>query len=429
MRPSVWVRLVGAGGAVVEGVDLEDDPGGAVVVVVSVGLARRQQGRCAVCARRCPGYDRGEGRRRWRALDLGTVRAVIEADAPRVACRVHKVVVAGVPWARHRAGRTRDFDDQVAWMAVAMSKSAVCGVMRIAWRTVGAIITRVEADFTAGTDRLAGLRWIGIDEISYKKGHKYLTVVVDHDTGRLVWAGAGREKKTVHAFFGALGAQRAGQLRHVSADAAQWIAAVVALRAPGAVRCADPFHVVAWAGEALDEVGRGVWNTAPRMPGATRRPGGGRRQPALGTQVSGKLKGARYALWKNPENLTDSQREKLDWIAKTSPQLHRAYLLKEGLRYVFKVEGEQGKEALDKWLEWAVRCRIPAFVDLGRRIRRYRGLIDAALDSGLSNALIESTHTKIRVLTPVAFGFADPQALIAPVLPSLGGGRPTLPGR
>lgn len=428
-RPSVWARMVGAQGAVVEGVDLEESPGGdGVVLVVSVRVSRRGRRRCGVCQRRCPGYDRGAGRRRWRALDLGTVPTVIEAEAPRVACPIHGVVVAAVPWARHQAGHTRDFDDTVAWMAVATSKSAVCELLRIAWRTVGAIITRVEADFTAGTDRLAGLRRIGIDEVSYKKGHKYLTVVVDHDTGRLVWAAPGRDKKTVHAFFDALGAQRAGQLTHVSADAAEWIGVVVAARAPQAVRCADPFHVVAWATEALDEVRRSAWNTARRVAGATRRAGGGRHL-AKGTEVSRKLKGARYALWKNPENLTDRQRSKLTWIAKTDPRLHRAYLLKEGLRYVFQVKGQEGKEALDRWLSWAARCRIPAFVDLGRRIRRYRAPIDAALDSGLSNALIEATNTKIRVLTRVAFGFADPQALIALAMLALGGGRPALPGR
>ena len=82
---------------------------------------------------------------------------------------------------------------------------------------------------------------------------------------------------------------------------------------------------------------------------------------------------ARYALWKNPENLTDSQAAKLAWIAKTDPRLHRAYLLKEGLRYVFAVKGEAGKEALDRWMSWARRCRIPVFVELARKIRQASG--------------------------------------------------------
>jgi transposase len=102
------------------------------------------------------------------------------------------VTVTAVPWARHGAGHTRDFDDLAAWLAVRTSKSAVMELLRVAWRTVGSIVTRVNADVDATVDRLDGLRRIGIDEISYKRGHRYLIVVVDHDRGRLVWAGPGR---------------------------------------------------------------------------------------------------------------------------------------------------------------------------------------------------------------------------------------------
>ena len=121
-------------------------------------------------------------------MDLGTTRVFIEADAPRVRCREHGVIVTQVPWARHGAGHTRDFDAYAAWLAVHVSKSAVVALLRIAWKTVGAIITRVSADIDAHVDRLDGLRRIGIDEISYKRHFRYLTVVVDHDTGHLVWA-------------------------------------------------------------------------------------------------------------------------------------------------------------------------------------------------------------------------------------------------
>ena len=139
------------------------------------------------------------------------------------------------------------------------------------------------------------------------------------------------------------------------------------------------------------------------------------------------LKGARYALWKNPENLTERQQTKLAWVAKSHPRLHRAYLLKEGLRVAFQLKGEEGKEALDRWISWARRCRIPSFVKLQRRIVKNRVEIDAALDHGLSQGLIESTNTKIRVLTRIAFGFKSPEALVALALLSLGGYRPDLP--
>ena len=182
-----------------------------------------------------------------------------------------------------------------------------------------------------------------------------------------------------------------------------------------------------WATDALDVVRRQVWNHARAGVRATRT-GVGRGKVAA-TQMSKKLKASRWPLWKNPENLTERQHAKLAWIAKTSPLLYRAYLLKEALRHAFTIKGEAGKIAIDRFCSWAQRCRIPAFVDLGRRIHRHRTRIDATMDTGLSNALTESTNTKIRVLTRVAYGFADPNALIALAMLSLGGARPTLPGR
>jgi transposase len=356
-------------------------------------------------------------------LDLGTTRVVVEAEAPRVRCRSHGPTVAEVPWARHGAGHTRDFDDQAAWLAVHVSKSAVVELLRVAWRTVGAIVARVGADIDARVDRFAGLRRIGIDEISYKRGFSYLTVVVDHDSGRLVWAAPGRDDATVHRFFDELGAERAGALTHVSADMAPWIARVVAARAPQAIRCADPFHVVAWAIDALDAERRRAWNEAA---GRHRRKGRWTNK-AVGPAAS--FKRARWALWKNPERLTDRQHHQLAWIAKTDTRVWRAYLLKEAMRYVFTVKGEHGKEALDRWIGWARRSRLPSFVELQRRIVTHRPAIDAALDSNLSNALIESTNTKIRLLTRIAYGFHGPEPLIALAMLSLGGNTPTLPGR
>jgi transposase len=384
------------------------------VVVVTARPRKHLQGRCGVCARRCPGFDQGEGRRRWRALDLGTLKAFVEADVPRVRCPEHGVVVVAVPWARHGARHTRGFDDTAAWLAVHTSKQAVSQLLRVAWETVGRVVTRVTADAEAACDRFDGLRRVGIDEISYKRGHKYLTVVVDHDAGRLVWAAPGRDAATLSRFFDALGPERCAKVRLVSADAAEWIALTVAARCPQAVLCADPFHVVKWATDALDEVRREVWNTA--------RKGG---EVAL----AGELKGARWALWKNPEDLTRRQRGKLAWIARVNGRLYRAYLLKEQLRLVFKLKGVRATVLLEAWLGWARRCRIPVFVKLAKTITAHRSSIQAALTEGLSNGLVESTNTKIRLLTRVAFGFRSPNALIALAMLSVGGLCPPLPER
>ena len=342
---SLWRVLLGVDNTVVEGVEFDES---SQVLVAHLRPRRARRGQCGICGSRASWYDRGEGRRRWRGLDLGTTQVFLEADARRVNCPDHGPTVRQVPWARHGTGHTRAFDQQVAWLATQCSKQAITELMRIAWRTVGSIITRVWTDIAAGFDAFAGLRRIGIDEISYKRRHKYLTVVVDHDTGRLVWAHPGRDRATVRAFFDALeasGAGRCAQITHVSADGAGWIADVVSDRCPTAIRCADPFHVVGWATEALDAVRRQAWSDARR---ANTRPHGwahGRRS-TVSTGPALALRRARYALWKNPENLTDRQHAKLDSIAKTDPRLYRAYLLKEGLRTVFKLPADQAAEAL-----------------------------------------------------------------------------------
>jgi transposase len=414
---SIWGRLLGVENTVIERVEMELDERGREVVVATVRPSRGERERCPVCRRRCGRYDEGRGVRRWRTLDLGTVQAYVQAAAPRVACPEHGVLVAHVPWARHGAGHTRAFDEQTAWLALHASASAVQTLMRTTWRTVGKIAQRVWAETGGAADRFANLRRIGIDEISFLKGHRYIVVVLCHDTGRLIWAAEGRDSATVAKFFDALGPERAKLLTHVTADSAAWIDQVVAERAPQAARCADAFHIVAWATDALDEVRREAWNRA--------RGGKGKA-----TEESKALKNARWSLWKNPENLSDRQSSQLAWIAKTDPRLHRAYLLKEGLRTVFAAETPTlGIEALDRWISWARRCRIPAFVKLAKSITAQRDRIVNALVSGLSNARVESMNTKIRLIMRRAFGFHSADAIIGWALLNLGGYRPALPGR
>jgi transposase len=422
----VWAGLLGVEQVVVESVrfepavSVEGGRGGAGAVVVSVRARAWWRSRCGRCQRRCPGYDQGRGVRRWRTFDVGLRPAFVEAAVPRVRCGEHGVTVAAVPWARHGAGHTRSFDELVAWFATRMSKSALADYLRMGWATVGAIISRVmaDADAVAG-DRLDGVTRIGVDEISYKRGHKYLTVVVDHTTKRVLWLAEGRSKTTLARFFTLLGPARSARIELVSADGADWIFNAVRDACPNADICLDPFHVVAWATAALDEVRRQVWNAARR---------------AGQTAVAKELKGARFALWKNPNRLTDRQQARLASIAATNKPLYRAYLLKEQLRAVFAVGrqagGRAGADLLDQWLAWAARSRLPAFVDLARRIRAYfRDDIVNTLTHGLSNGLIESTNTKIRLLTRIAFGFKSVDALIALAKLHLGGYQIELPGR
>jgi transposase len=406
----VWARLLGLKRCVVEDVWRDDDG----AVVVAARPKARERGRCPHCRRRCAGYDWGEGRRRWRALDLGTTSAFVEAEAPRVGCKRHGVVVAAVPWARHDSKFTRAFEDQACWLAVNTSKTAVSELMRIAWRTVGWICERVTAEAQTQRDPLAGLKRLGFDEISVRRGRRYLTVVVCHDSGRLVWAAPGRDSKTVEKFLDLLGEERCQRIELVSCDMASWITGPVAERCPNAATCLDPWHVVKLATDALDEVRREVWNEARRT---------GQHQQAR------QLKGARFALWKNPQNFTERQKLKLAAIQQTNQRLYRAYLLAQQPREIYRVGYEHAIVLLDAWLAWARRCRLAAFVRVAKTITDQRTGVEAAICHGLSNARVEQINTQIRLITHRGFGYHSPHAVIALAMLSLGGLCPPLPGR
>ena len=266
-----------------------------------------------------------------------------------------------------------------------MSSTAAARLLRCTWRTIGQIIARVVADL-GDEELLEGVTRIGVDEISYRRHYRYLLVVVDHDRRRLIHAVDGAHPASLNAFFDLLGEERTALITHVSADGAPWITRTVARRCPRAIMCADTFHVVQWAGAALDQVRIELWNEVrERRQLVSRRAYG-----------EGKvLNEARWSLWKKPENLNDTERARLDYLAATHPRLHRAWALKEGLRVAVTGTGPGAVAALDRWIAWAQRCRIPAFVRLARRIREYRSAIVATIEHGLTNALVESFNTKI----------------------------------
>jgi transposase len=230
------------------------------------------------------------------------------------------------------------------------------------------------------------------------------------------WCGPrpGRDRRTVEKFLDLLGKERCRQIGLVSGDMAKWITRPIGERCPNASVCYDPFHVVKLATDALDDIRREVWNEARRA---------GQRQLAR------QLKGARFALWKNPGNLTERHRLKLARVQQLNQRLYRAYLLAQQLREIYRLPLEHAIALLDAWLRWARRCCLEPFVKLARTITEQRVGIEAAIRHGLSNARAEQINTQIRLITRRAFGFHSPDAAIALAMLSLGGLCPPLPGR
>jgi transposase len=327
-------------------------------------------------------------------VGLGKQRVVIEAWLSRLDCPVHGVVTEAVPWAQTGSRFTRDFEDLVAWLAREMNKTAVSRMMHVAWVTVGEIIERVVGRNLDGK-RLEELFVIGLDEVSYRKGHKYLSVVANHGTGDPVWIGEGRSQATVGRFFDELGPERGKKLEFVTMDMSASFVAEVRERAPQAEIVFDPFHVVKLANEAVHDVRR----TEARQ--------------RKGSDEADVLKGSRWALLKAPENLTRKERLRLSDVAELNQRVYRAYLLKEELRALYRCSPRRSSDHLDSWLRWASRSKLKPFVKLARTVRAHRDGILAAIDLGLSNGRMEGLNNKIGILKHRAYGFHSATALIA----------------
>ena len=408
-------------------------------IVVRVAL-RRQRLVCPLCAFSTMASEGLQDHDSvWRHLDLGVWRLEVRAQLRQLRCPEHKVRVEGVPFARHPAGLTRDMDDLVAWLATKTDKTTITRLVRVDWQTVGRVVERVCAD-ELDDSRLEDLFDIGIDEIAWRGGHNYLTLVTDHRAGKVVWGGVGKSAKVADAFFADLDpgfdpdalepeadvppasspesiavqgddapvaqdpvrrvAPRAGRLEAISLDMGPGYAKSAREHAPQAVICIDPYHVVQLANRALDEVRRSYWNQL---------------RDAGQLLAAKRFKDARWALLKNPDDHTSTQAATLRKLKNAGGDVWRAYTLKEALRAIF-VGGLTPLDVaalLDRFCSRAARSRLPAFVRLGETIRKHAASILAAIRTGINQGRVEALNNKARLITRRAYGFHSPHAALA----------------
>jgi transposase len=364
-------------------------------VVVTVRLRRRRRV-CSRCGQTGRLAIHGRRVKRWRHLDLGASRCIIECELRRLWCRDCGVRLEAVPWARAGARYTRDFEDVVAWLAQQMAKTPIAGLLRVGWVTVGRIVERVVADHLDET-RLQGLVLIGVDEISYRRHERYLTSVVDHQAGAIVWCSAGRNYATLQRFFAKLG-DRKDSIRAVSIDMSGGYEKAIREQIPNAEIAFDPFHVCRLASRATDQVRRDEWNAHERSH----------------TPAGRWIKNTRWSLLKAPENQTIDQLARLGEVQQANRALYRAFLLREELRLLYHLPDRTLAPAhLDAWLAWASRSRLTPFIRLARTIRRHREGILTAIRLELSNGRLEGLNSRIRLISHRSFGFHTADPLIA----------------
>jgi transposase len=354
------------------------------------------------------GYDARAVPSSWRGLDFGSRTVVVRVLLRRLDCPEHGVRVQAVPFARHGARFTRDFEDLTAFLATKTDKTTIARFLRIDWDSVGRICERVVAT-ELDPARLAGLVNIGVDEISWRKHHRYLTLVTDHDAKKVVWGRAGKDSATLDAFFDEIGTEAGKDIEAVSMDMGPAYAASV--RAPGhaptATICIDPFHAVKLVTDALDVERRKAWNELR----AAGDPAGAK-----------KFKGARWALLKNPDNLTEDQAVTLRRLRRRGGDVWRAYTLKEAFRAIFAgdLTTEESGELIDRWISRATRSRLPAFVKAAKTIRKHREGIFAALRLGINNARAEGLNSVVRLIIRRARGFHSAEAALALIMLTCG---------
>jgi len=443
---SAFSRLLCLEGVWVRGVEFLADR-----VLVRVAL-RRQRLICPVCGYATMAREGIQDHESvWRHLDLGVWRLEIRATLRQLRCPEHGVHVEGVPFARHRAHFTRDFDDLVAWLATKADKTTITRLVRIDWQTIGRIIKRVGEELIDG-DRLTGLFEISMDEVAWRKGHRYLTLVADHSRGCVVWGTEGKGQAAADEFFDELdpppedpparagrpswqpepaimvpfgpcptvpagegihGAwlqqgeelepaifARASRLTAVSMDMTGGYARSVREHAPQAEIVIDNYHVCQLATKALDEVRREHWNEL---------------RHAGDKDAAKKFKADRWALLKNPDDLSDKQADALAEIQAIGGKVARAWAMKEMVRAIFAkgLSVEEVSKLIDRLLSRLSRCRLEPFIRLGRTIRKHREGILAARRLNLSNARAEALNNKAKLIVRRAYGFHSASAALA----------------
>ena len=448
------------------------------ILNIEVSPYKRKQCLCPICMKKCPIYDHKRPEMsRWRAPDFNGVPVYLCYRPARIMCKEHGVHTEYIPWADGKSRFTADFNNEVAWLVSRMSKSDIALYLGINWRTVGncvdAACKRIEPDTSV---RWNGLKRICVDETSYKGGHNYITVVYDMDRNQVIWIAKDHGQEIFGKFCEALTEEQRESIEIVAGDGAKWIDACVSKYFPNATRCIDFFHVVQWVNDALDKIRRATHNKAckeyrdrqkeleelEKEIAAQRKkytdelkslPKRGRPskrklellellaalEPIYETEEKGvgrpasiklskehadevnalretavEIKNSRYALGKNPQNLTENQAQKLELIKNSYPDLYKGYQHKEALRLILHMKDPDfALQELENWIADVEKDGDENMIALAEKIGRHKDNIINSIKHHANSAKSESTNTSIKVLIRMGRGFRSMENLFS----------------
>ena len=357
---------------------------------------------CPACGQPSPKYDHRE--RRWRHLDLFQYAFYVTAQIPRVNCTDHGVVQLSVPWAEGKSGFTALFERLAIALIRQMSLVAVARHLRISWDEVDGIMERAVArGLQRRTDRI--YRFIGIDEKSIKKRHKYFTVVSDLQAGQVIWIGRGRKQEALDAFWRTLSVRQREGIEGIAMD--MWLPFYESTLAhvPGAKQkiVFDKFHIVKHLVDAVDITRKQMLRD-------------------LGKDGAASLRGTKYDWLRNPHNMGHSDKIALARLRGEYEKLGRAWTIKELFSKLWDYHRESAARTFfDDWHGWAVRSRLPAIVSVAKMIKRHFENVITYLRLRITNAAAEGLNSKIQWIKYQARGFRNEDRFERAILFHCGG--------
>lgn len=351
---------------------------------------------CSGCRRRRPGYDR-LAPRRFEFVPLWGLAVSFVYAMRRVNCPTCGVTVERVPWGDGNCHLTTSYRWFLAAWAKRLSWQEVATVFQTSWQSVFRAV-KYAVWWGIAHQKLGPIEAIGIDEIAWRRGHQYLTLVyqIDENCKRLLWIGRERTEDTLRRFFRVLGRSASAQLRFVCSDLWKPYLNVIAQEASSAVHVLDRFHVMGHFNKAVDEV----------------RAGEARRMKQAGYEPL--LKHSRWCLLKRPENLTDRQTGKLSELLRYNLHSVRAYLLKEDFQRFWQYQSPGwAVRFLDEWCTRTLRSRLEPLKKVARMLRTHRELLANWFRAKgmISAGIVEGFNNKAKLTTKKAYGFRTYEAL------------------
>jgi transposase len=365
--------------------------------IVETFVAYGGEACCPICGRACGKHDHRE--RRWRHLDIYEFEAFVIAQVPRVDCPEHGVHQIAVPWADGRAGFTALFERLAISLLQEMSIAAVARTLRLSWDEIDGIMQRA---ITRGLALRQGrvVTHLGIDEKSFKKRHKYVTIVTDLDRSEVIWVARGRKRDAIDAFWKSLSPQQLAGIEGIAMDMwPAYIESALAFVPGGAGKIVfDKFHIVKYLTHAVDL----------------------ERRSARRGDVT--LKRTRFDWLRNPKNMGHADKIAFAKLRSEHERLGRAWAIKEafGHFWSYRYIGA-ARNFFHWWYGWAVRSRLTHMKSVAKLIARHFENILTYLRIPITNAGAESVNSKIQWMKYQAHGFRNEARFMRAVLFHCGG--------